>query len=53
MQQKCKRLPSIVASHKSNPSSMPQGVVDSYFHMGGGNRCGGYTLLGIATTDAG
>jgi len=30
MQQKCKRLPSIVDSHKSNPSSVRQGVVDSY-----------------------
>jgi len=29
-QQICKRLPSIVASHKSNPSFVPQGVVDSY-----------------------
>jgi len=30
--------------HKTNPSSIPQGYVDSYStlgHMGGGNRCGG------------
>jgi len=32
------------APHKSNPSSVPRGVVDSYstlVHVGGGNRCGG------------
>jgi hypothetical protein len=43
------------ASHKSKPSSVPQGVVDSYSalgHVGGGNRCGAYNLLGDASTDA-
>jgi hypothetical protein len=32
------------ASHKSNPSSVPRGIVDSYCtlgHVGGGNSCGG------------
>ena len=32
------------------------GIVDSYStlgHMGGGNGCGRYTLMGVATTHAG
>jgi len=46
------------ASHKSKPSSVPQGIVDSYFyctvgHVGGSNSCGGYILLGVATARAG
>ena len=58
MQQKCKRLPSIVASHKSNPSSIPPGVVDLYSTLPWVTReavtgMEGYTLLGVATTDAG
>ena len=43
------------ASHKSNPSSVSQGYVDSYStlrHVGGGNRCGVYTLLSVTTTHA-
>ena len=40
----------ISASHKSNPSSVPQGYVDSYStlgHMrGGNNRCGGIPYAG-------
>jgi len=43
-------------SHKSNPSSIPRGIVDSYStlgHVGEGNSCGGYTLMGFATTHAG
>jgi hypothetical protein len=45
-----------VASHKSNPSSISQGVVHSYStlgHVGGSNRCGGYTLLGVDMTHTG
>jgi hypothetical protein len=44
------------SSLKSNPSSVPQGIVDSYStlsHMGGGNSCGGYTLMMVARTQAG
>jgi len=44
------------ASHKSKPSSVPRGIVDSYStldHEGGGNSCGGYTLIGDATTHGG
>jgi hypothetical protein len=45
-------------SHKSSPSSVPRGIVDSYSysflgHMGGGNNYGGYTRMGVATTHAG
>jgi hypothetical protein len=43
------------ASHKSNPSSVSQGVVDSYStlgHVEGGNSCGGHTLMRVATTHA-
>jgi len=35
------------ASHKFNPSSVPQGYMDSYStlaHVGGGNRCREDTL---------
>jgi len=44
------------ATHKSNPSSIPQGYVDWYStlgYMGGGNRCGGPTLMRVTTTCAG
>jgi hypothetical protein len=44
------------ASHKSNPSSVPRGIVDSYstlVHVGGGNSFGGYTPIRVATTHAG
>jgi len=35
-----------LASHISNPSSVPQGYVDvcTLGHVGGGNKCGGDTL---------
>ena len=38
----CPTLHVALASHKSNPSSVPQGYVDLYCslgHVGGGNRC--------------
>jgi len=41
------------ASHKPNPTTIPRGIVDSYstiVHVRGGNSCGGYTLMGAATT---
>jgi hypothetical protein len=44
------------ASHKSNPLSVTRGIVDLYStlgHVGGGNGCGGYTLMGVAKTHAG
>jgi hypothetical protein len=37
-------------SHKSNPSSICRGIIDLYctqVHVGGGNSCGGYTLMGV------
>jgi len=36
------------ASHKSNPSSVPQGYVEirTLGHVEGGNRCGGGTCKG-------
>ena len=38
-------------SHKANPSSILQVIVYSTLgHVGGGNRCGGYTLFGVAMT---
>jgi len=45
-----------LASHKSNPLSVPQGYVDWYStlgHMGGGSRCGGATLMRVTITHAG
>ena len=42
-----------IASHKSNPSSALRSIMDSYStlgHVGGGNSCGGYTLMGVAMT---
>jgi len=44
------------ASHKSNPSSVPWGIVDSYStvgHVGDSNICGGHTLLRATMTHAG
>jgi hypothetical protein len=46
----------IDASHKSNPSSILLGYVDSNSilgHTGGGNSCGVYTLYRVTTTHAG
>ena len=37
------------ASHKSNPSSVPRGIMDLYSTLGHvefSNSCGGYTLCG-------
>ena len=46
-----------VVSHKSNPSSVPRGIVGSYSlcpgSREGGNICGGRTLMRVATTRAG
>jgi hypothetical protein len=42
--------------NKSNPSCVAQGYVDSYStlgHVRGRYRCGGYTLMRVATTHAG
>ena len=50
------RLTPVIASYKSNPSSIPRGTVDSYStlgHVGGGKSCEGYTLMGVATTHTG
>jgi len=41
------------ASCKSNPSSVPWGIMDSYSHVGDGNSCRGYTLLRVTVTHAG
>ena len=44
------------AFHKSNPSTVLQGIVDSYStlgHVRGGNSCEGHTLVRVATTKAG
>jgi len=44
------------ASHKSNPSSITRGIVKSYCtvsHVGGGNSCRGYTVIGVATSQPG
>jgi len=41
------------AFHKSKPSSVPRGIVDSYStlrHVGGGNSCGGHSLMRVAMT---
>jgi len=43
-------------SLNSNPSSAPQDYVYGYStlgHVGGGNRCGGITLLRVTATHAG
>jgi hypothetical protein len=51
-----KVLSSKGASHKPNPLTVPQGIMDSYStlsHVGGSNSCGGYTLLGVTVTHAG
>ena len=43
----------ILASHKSDPSSVPQGYgIHTLGHVGGGNRCGGDTLLRVTMTHA-
>jgi hypothetical protein len=47
-----------LASHKSNPSSVLRGIERFFLystlgHEGGGNSCGWYTLMGVATTHAG
>jgi len=50
--QKCCDAVTGLASEKSNPLSVPQGYVYSYStlgHVGGVNRCGGYTLLRVTT----
>jgi len=44
------------ASHKSNSSSVPRGIVDSYStlgHVGGVNICGGHSLMRVAPSHAG
>jgi len=49
-------LPQPNASHKSNPLFVPRCIIDLYCtlgHEGGGNSCGGYTLMGVATTHTG
>jgi hypothetical protein len=43
----------LIASHKSNPSSVLLGYIDSNFTLGGGNSCGVYTLYRVTTTHAG
>jgi len=43
----------VTASHKTKPSSVTRHIVDLYStlgHVGGGNSCGGYTLMGVSTT---
>ena len=47
---------SLSDSHKSNPSSVPWGIIDMYSilgHVGGGNSCGEYTLMWVAMTHTG
>ena len=50
------KLYNTLASHKSNPLSVPRGNTELYStlgQVGSGNSCGGYSLMEVAMTHAG